>query len=184
MHLIKLTLINFKDLSRSAETCPFHFKLLYYISYLCFRNAANECGSCLNMYLHTWKELKHVNTQEVLRGWVVDGAFVWTQLSRWKILSQALKITATYEGRIKCKKMIAIYPHSPIRMHSWRIKCAVPLFPQWLGQMPPCPPSQNDCSHLFIYKTDWPHLVQTRNYIYWRIKGLHCLMTFTWTMDK
>lgn len=100
VHLIILTFINFKDLSRSAETCPFHFQLMYYMSYLCFRNAVNQCGFCLNMYLCTWKELRPVNTQEVLRDW----AFVWTQLSRWKIRSQDLNITAAYESRIKLIK--------------------------------------------------------------------------------
>lgn len=35
---------------------------------------------------------------------------------------QALNITATYEGRLKCKKMIAFFPHSPIRKLSWKKK--------------------------------------------------------------
>ncbi len=36
--------------------------------------------------------------------------------------SQALNITATYEGRLNCKKTIDIFPHSPTE---WRKKCAV-----------------------------------------------------------
>lgn len=38
---------------------------------------------------------------------------------------QALNITATYEGRLKCKKMIAFFPHSPIRKLSWKKKKSV-----------------------------------------------------------
>lgn len=115
---------------------------MYYISYLCFRNAANQCGPCLNKYLRTWKELRHVNTQEVLRDWVVDGVFVWTHLSRWKNPSN---ITATYESRLKCKKTIAYFPHSPTEsFHELFKVCSaaisaviwsdttLPIFPEWL----------------------------------------------------
>lgn len=60
-------------------------------------------------------------------------------------LSQALNITATYEGRLKCKKTIAIFPHSPIEsFHELFKVCSVaisaviwsdttlPIFPEWL----------------------------------------------------
>lgn len=46
----------------------------------------------------------------------------------------------------------------------------LPTVPEWL--LP------------FLHLQDWPHLIQSRNYIHWSIKGLHCLMTFTWTVDK
>lgn len=62
----------------------------------------------------------------------VDGGFVWMDLTitMKDSLPQALNITATYEGRLKCKKMTAIFPHSPIRKLPWRIKRAVLQFPQ------------------------------------------------------